>query len=294
VNSSRIWDNRNAKRHLPRGLFLFMVLLGLLSAATIISFTFSRQPKTWPVASAQPAQVPAAYPPDSFKSVQQLLHEQNSLDDILWRELTTPPPPATPDCTVQACLALSFDDGPDPSTTPVILNILRTNGVHATFFLVGIRVGGNAQIVRQIVEDGNEVGNHSWTHADFTKLTPAQMLQQIDQTQNAITAASGVTPRLFRPPYGSTNATVRKQVKLPIVLWNVDPKDWKQKDPKQLVQIVESQAKPGGIIVMHDMHPTTVAALDQIVKNLQTHYKLVTISELLNLAPNTQGVFFGR
>lgn len=193
------------------------------------------------------------------------------------------------DCTLLPCLALTFDDGPDPATTPVIIDALEKAGAKATFFVIGSRIGGQEAILQHMQADGFDIGNHSWSHPDFTKLNPDQMRDQINRTQAAMQAA-GVSPaQLFRPPYGAHNASVHQTLSLPIILWNVDPKDWAEKDSHHLADIVVSQAKPGAIIILHDSKPVTAAAASEIINRLSQNYQLVTISELIQLPPDAHG-----
>ena len=198
------------------------------------------------------------------------------------------------DCARLPCLNLSFDDGPNPITTPQILSILEQNRVHADFFVVGLRAAAMPGILQREHRDGDEIGNHSWSHPDLTTLTPARVAAQISQTQAAVAAAGVPAPRLFRPPYGAVNATVESQVHLTLAMWNVDPEDWNTNDPGQLVQKVTAQAKPGGVVDLHDIDSSTVAALPAILQNLKSRFQLVTMSQLFNLAPNEPGEFFGR
>ena len=198
------------------------------------------------------------------------------------------------DCAKVACLNLSFDDGPNPITTPQILSILEQYHVHADFFVVGMRAATMPAILQREYQDGDEIGNHSWSHPDLTTLTPAQVQAQITQTQAAVAAAGVPAPRLFRPPYGAVNAMVKSQVPLTLAMWNVDPEDWNTADPSKLAQKVMAQAKPGGIIDLHDIDSSTVAALPAILQSLKGRFQLVTMSQMFDLAPGQHGEFFGR
>jgi peptidoglycan/xylan/chitin deacetylase (PgdA/CDA1 family) len=173
------------------------------------------------------------------------------------------------------------------------MEALNKERVKATFFLIGNRVAANAAIVRKLADSGQDIGNHSWAHPNFLKLNPTQIQQEISQTQVAIITAGAPAPHLFRPPYGSFTGGLLPYVGMPVILWNVDPKDWSQKDPAAIVQAVETQAKPGAIIVMHD-HPTTAAAVGKIVHDLKGKYQFVTVTKLLNLKPDSVGEFIGR
>ena len=199
-----------------------------------------------------------------------------------------------PDCTAKPCIALTFDDGPNPATTPRVLDILKQENIHATFFMVGIHVVGNEGIVKRAYQEGNEVGNHSWDHPDLTKLTPAEVNAQIQQTQVAIATAGVPAPRVMRPPYGAVDDMVKSHIRLPIVRWDIDPEDWLERDPGKITQSVLQHAKPGGIILMHDIYPSTVDALKPVIDGLRPNYQFVTASQLLQLTPGDQGQYFAH
>ncbi|HJQ08065.1 MAG TPA: polysaccharide deacetylase family protein [Candidatus Saccharimonadales bacterium] len=205
-------------------------------------------------------------------------------------------PPSVPavDCSVQACMALTFDDGPFATHTLHVLSILERHQVRATFFVVGVHVHGNEALLRYMYQNGHEIGNHSWDHSNFTKLTTAQMYQQIDWTQAEVARTGVPAPKLFRPPYGAADASVRQNVPLTFAMWNIDPEDWRAKKPQDIVDHVRANAKPGGVVDLHDVNQVTIEALDPIITDLKQHYKLVTFSEMFNLPPGQQGTFYGR
>jgi peptidoglycan/xylan/chitin deacetylase (PgdA/CDA1 family) len=209
---------------------------------------------------------------------------------------TIPGRPVVPsvNCAVQACLALTFDDGPNAVTTPQVLDTLARHHARATFFVLGTHVAGNEQLLRRMYLEGHEVGNHSWGHQDFTTLHPDQIHQQIERTQAAVAATGIPVPTLFRPPYGAMNTAVRAQVPLTLALWNVDPEDWRSKHPSDIIAKVEAHALPGRVVDLHDIHQPTADSLDQLLTDLQQHYQLVTFSEMFDLVPGQPGVFYGR
>ncbi|MEO3746229.1 polysaccharide deacetylase family protein [Plantactinospora sp. B24E8] len=180
--------------------------------------------------------------------------------------------PAQP-AAAAACngyVALTYDDGPNPGTTTALLNALRSAGARATFFNMGQRVQQNAALARAQRDAGMWVENHSWSHPHMTQLSQQQMASEISQTQQAIQQATGVTPRLFRPPYGETNATLRSvqaQYGLTEVLWSVDSQDWNGASTAQIVQAANN-LQDGGVILMHDGYQSTINAVSQIVANL--------------------------
>lgn len=200
-----------------------------------------------------------------------------------------------PDCVVQACIALTFDDGPDKTITPVVLDILKRHNAHATFFVQGSRVQGNEEILRRIHAEGHEIGNHSWGHPYFTRISPEQVQNEIISTQQAISKAGVPAPQLFRPPYGDINAAVVSQIPLTVVRWNVDPEDWRPKKQPLLLEHMAAHARPGSVVVMHDTEATTAERLEPLLVQLEAgHYSFVTVSELLNITPGQRGVYFNR
>jgi peptidoglycan-N-acetylglucosamine deacetylase len=197
-------------------------------------------------------------------------------------------------CSQHPCIALTFDDGPNAVTTSQVLGILEKEQVHASFFVVGSRVAGNEGLLRQMYADGDEIGNHSWSHPDLTTLKPDQVQQQVAMTQAAVEAAGVPAPTLFRPPYGAVNKSVLSNIPLAVMFWNEDPEDWAASNPSQVEQSVESTARPGGVIDMHDIYQLTVNSLDPIIQKLKSeHYQFVTVSQLMGLKPGQQGEYYG-
>lgn len=149
------------------------------------------------------------------------------------------------DCSKIPCLALTFDDGPDADFTPRVLDILEQHNARATFFLIGMHVPGNEKLVRRIHASGHEIGNHSWSHRKLTDLSPEAVENEVARAQTAITSTGVPAPRLFRPPYGAIDPMVRSHVPLTIIYWNIDPEDWRAEKPKEIIEHVLDNAKPG-------------------------------------------------
>ncbi|GFN33019.1 polysaccharide deacetylase family protein [Paenibacillus xylaniclasticus] len=167
-------------------------------------------------------------------------------------------------------VALTYDDGPNPSNTTNLLNALKQNGLRATFFNIGRNAASNPSLVQAQASAGMWIGNHSYTHPYMTSLSSSQMASEISQTQQAIQSATGTAPKLFRPPYGSTNATLKSvlaQYGLTEVIWNVDTGDWNGASTSQIVSKVAS-AQNGDVILMHDGYQTTLQAVPQIAQTL--------------------------
>ncbi|MFD9740445.1 endo-1,4-beta-xylanase [Umezawaea sp. NPDC059074] len=187
---------------------------------------------------------------------------------------TTPPTtttttPPSGDCR-NGYVGLTYDDGPVAGNTTALLSALRSANLRATFFNIGNKVGSNADLVRAQKSAGMWIGNHSWTHPHLTQLSQSEITSELTQTQQALQQATGDTPKLFRPPYGETNATlksVEQQLGLTEVLWSVDSQDWNGASTSAIVQAA-STLQNGGVILMHDGYQTTVNAIPQIASGL--------------------------
>lgn len=200
-----------------------------------------------------------------------------------------PAAPAPAPTTGNKVIALTFDDGPGPHTAH-LLDILDQYGAKATFFLIGSKVSGQASIVRNIHARGHQLGNHSWSHPELPKLPADQIASEIDRTNEAIRQATGVTPAILRPPYGAVNGVVLEQLRardMSSILWSVDTRDWADRNSDIVCSRAVAGARPGAIILMHDIHQTSVGAVPCILSALkQQGYSFVTVQGLLgNMAP---------
>lgn len=169
-------------------------------------------------------------------------------------------------------VGLTYDDGPNASNTTSLLNALKQAGLRATMFNLGQNAQNNPSLVRDQVNAGMWVGNHSYTHPHMTTLSSSQMSSEITRTQQAIQSATGAAPKLFRPPYGETNATLKSiesQNGLTEVLWNVDSQDWNGATTAQIVTAA-GRLQNGDVILMHDQYQTTLQAIPQIAQNLKS------------------------
>ena len=184
------------------------------------------------------------------------------------------------------CIALTFDDGPHPSLTPRLLSILAEENAVATFFLVGQRVQQWPNIATTIRRAGHEIGNHSWSHAALTRLSTDAVRREIERTDAAIAAASGRRPAIIRLPYHANSARVRSVMDRPVIFWDVDTLDWSNRSPGQIASIVSSYAGSGSIILLHDIHSTTITAVWPVIRALKAHgFQFVTMSRLLSGRP---------
>lgn len=187
-------------------------------------------------------------------------------------------------------IAMTYDDGPHPANTPRLLDMLRDRNIKATFYVIGRSVNQHPQIARRIVAEGHEIGNHTWSHPNLTKLSDSRVRQELDQTRDAIVAACGVQPRTMRPPYGalrsSQRAWIYSEYGYPTVLWNVDPEDWRRPGPSVVASRILNKTRNGSIVLAHDLHKPTVDAMPAALDGLlRRGFQFVTVSQLLALNP---------
>ena len=191
-------------------------------------------------------------------------------------------------------VALTFDDGPDAKTTPQALDILKKYGVKATFFMVGQNVAGNEAIIKRVKQEGHQIGLHTWDHPVLTKLPIETVKKEIFDTQAAIYNVVGIKPMITRPPYGAINQTIQKVIDQSFIMWDVDSLDWKSRNTKSIMQEI-AKTKPGSIILMHDIHQTSIDALPSVLQYLQEKgYTLVTVDELLEGRLQTHQIYYSR
>ena len=191
-------------------------------------------------------------------------------------------------------VALTFDDGPDPKTTPQALDILKKYGAKATFFMVGQNIAGNEAIVKRVHNEGHQIGIHTWDHPVLTKLPLESAKKEILDTQTAINNVIGIKPMITRPPYGAINTTIQNSVDQSFIMWNVDSLDWKTRNTKAIMQEI-AKTQPGSIILMHDIHQTSIDALPSVLEYLKSNgYTLVTVDELLEGQLEPHRIYYGR
>lgn len=183
-------------------------------------------------------------------------------------------------------IAMTFDDGPSEKLTPQLLDILAAHHIHATFFVIGQNAERAPEILQRAVREGHEIGNHSWSHPAFAKMADASVRREIQRTDDAIRAAIGHSPVLLRPPYGSITARQKQWIASEfgyrIILWDVDPLDWKRPGPTVVMNRIVKETRPGSIILSHDIHPGTIKAMPETFDQLQAKgFKFVTVSELI-------------
>lgn len=177
-------------------------------------------------------------------------------------------------------VALTFDDGPSKYTNE-ILDILKDNGICATFFVLGNKVPYGQENLLKMLENGNEIGNHTYNHKWLAHLDEIEIKNQISKTQEVIFEYTRYLPKVFRPSYGDIPKEMRKEINLEVTLWNVDTLDWKLKNKKQIIKRATRNTKDGDIILMHDTYKRTKDSLPKIINTLKKKgFQFVTISEL--------------
>jgi Predicted xylanase/chitin deacetylase len=230
-------------------------------------------------------------------------------DSVLRFRLTAQQPewptgrlPAAPgfrqiDCARVKCVALTFDDGPGEYGTKV-LDALAAHGARATFFLIGQNITPKTRsYLARIVAEGHEIGNHTWDHADLTKLSAGKLRAELAHTTELIKAFTGVTPQVLRPPYGYTNRRVSDEAKrqgMAQIMWSIDTNDWHDHNPALVAKRTEA-ATPGSIVLLHEIQKTTVEAVPRILDQLDRKgFTYVTVSELFGQHYLTAGGAYQR
>jgi peptidoglycan/xylan/chitin deacetylase (PgdA/CDA1 family) len=202
------------------------------------------------------------------------------------------PSPAEPGITFNSVhvdgpyIALTFDDGPNATLTPKLLDMLAARHLKATFFVVGQNAADYPEILKRAVKEGHEIANHSWSHPNLGKMSDEAVRRELQKTDDAIVAAIGKRPTLMRPPYGSITAHQKKwiheELGYRIIIWDVDPLDWKRPGPSVVTARILKETVQGSIVLAHDIHAPTIEAMpatfDQLMKK---GFKSVTVTELL-------------
>ena len=186
-------------------------------------------------------------------------------------------------------IATTFDDGPSATLTPKLLDLLAAHHIKATFFVIGENVAEHPEIVERAAHEGHEIGNHSWSHPNFAKMSDEGVRRELRRTDDAIKSAIGARPTLLRPPYGSLTARQKRWIHdefgYQIILWDVDPLDWKRPGPAVVCNRILKETRAGSIVLSHDIHPGTIEAMPRTFDQLEAKgFKFVTVSELIRMA----------
>ena len=183
-------------------------------------------------------------------------------------------------------IAMTFDDGPSEKLTPRLLNLLAAHHIKATFFVIGQNVVEHPEIVQRAAREGHQIGNHSWSHPNLGKMSDEGVRRELQKTEDAIKSATGARPTLLRPPYGSISVRQKKWIHdefgYQIILWDVDPLDWKRPGPAVVSNRIIKGTRAGSIVLSHDIHPGTIEAMPSTLDQLEAKgFKFVTVSELI-------------
>ncbi|ROO90687.1 peptidoglycan/xylan/chitin deacetylase (PgdA/CDA1 family) [Actinocorallia herbida] len=231
-----------------------------------------KTPTAAPVVSATPAASPSRAPLKDFQR------------------------PVT-DCAKHKCVALTFDDGPGDHTAR-LLDLLAEADAKVTFFLIGEQVVRYPDLVLREIEEGHEVGNHTWHHTQLDAAPTTRIRREVEGTSKAIERILGFKPTLMRPPYGATDSRVGKIAKsngLAEIIWSVDTDDWRDRKSSIVARRAIRGLHPGSIILMHDIHPTTVDAVPAILKAAKKKgLTLATVSDVLGGKPKPGKKYMGR
>lgn len=183
-----------------------------------------------------------------------------------------------------AYVALTFDDGPRLGTTDRLLDGLKQRGASATFFLVGEQAALFPELVQRMQQEGHQVGNHTWSHVRLAGQDAESLCREIEHTEILLSNILGGEGYWLRPPYGLVEETAARCVKVPMVKWSVDPRDWESRESEQIYRAVMEHAQPNSIILLHDIYESSVDAALKLVDTLQAEgYLFVTVEELLRL-----------
>ncbi len=179
-------------------------------------------------------------------------------------------------------IAITFDDGPSGSWTPVLLDGLKERGVKGTFFLIGQNVEKHPDVVKRLYEEGHLIGNHTYHHVEITKISEDEASREILDTNDAICRITGEEVEYMRPPFGAWQRDL--ELKMPVlpVMWTVDPLDWTTENTDEVVNKVVTEAEENDIILLHDCYKSSVEAALRIIDILQREgFEFVTVEELI-------------
>jgi peptidoglycan/xylan/chitin deacetylase (PgdA/CDA1 family) len=186
-------------------------------------------------------------------------------------------------------IAMTFDDGPQATLTPKLLDLLAAHHIKATFFVIGQNVAEHPQIVARAAREGHEIGNHTWSHPKLGKMSDENVRRELRRTDEIIKSAIGKRPTLMRPPYGSITTRqkhwIHDEFGYQVILWDVDPLDWKRPGPAVVCNRILKETRPGSIVLSHDIHPGTIEAMPATLKQLEAKgFQFVTVSALIQMA----------
>ena len=183
-------------------------------------------------------------------------------------------------------LSLTFDDGPHGTLTPKLLDLLGRHNAKCTFYVIGRNVEAYPDIARRIVAEGHEIANHTWTHPQLSRLSASRVADELRRTHETVLEVTGVRMTNLRPPYGAFNDSVRRVAfdrhGYDTIMWSVDPLDWKYRNSSRVTRELVRGAAPGAVLLCHDIHPSTIAAMPATVDQLLGRgFRFVTVADLM-------------
>ena len=177
-------------------------------------------------------------------------------------------------------VALTFDDGPYDRVTNRIVKVLAKHDSRATFFVVGNHVERYADTMKNAYNKGNQIATHTFDHGDLSKMKKKQIRRELKRAFRVMKKINGENPTMLRPPYGNVNDKMRQTIRIPMIYWNVDTEDWASRNKDKILSRCKS-IKDGDIVLMHDLYPSTAAAVEKLVPKLRKKgFQLVTVEEL--------------
>lgn len=177
-------------------------------------------------------------------------------------------------------VAFTFDDGPSYNTIKIVNTLVKYDS-KATFFLVGNQIEKYTKTMDVLVKNGMDIGNHTYSHKELTKLRDKEILKEIDLTNEVIYNKTGIKPMFLRPSYGAMNKRIKKLSTMPIIVWNIDTLDWKYHNSNKIKDKILKYVSDGDIILMHDTYVATLNAVEMVIPELKKQgYKIVSVSEL--------------
>lgn len=181
-------------------------------------------------------------------------------------------------------VALTFDDGPNGEKTRRLIEILNDNKMHATFFMVGNRMGLTPNVLTDVLNQGSEIGSHSYNHKNLKRIKLKELIEEEQKTNQIYKSITGLELKLLRPPYGNVSNEMKENLNYVFVNWNLDTEDWRYRDKDHIYKTVMENIQDGAIILMHDLYDSTIEAVEKILPELYTQgYQVVTVSELADL-----------
>lgn len=186
--------------------------------------------------------------------------------------------------TSEKLIALTFDDGPNPSITPRLLDALARNDVKATFFVVGRNARAYPNLIRRIEREGHLLANHSDNHPNMARMGEPRIRRELDAVDEALAGAGQPAPAFFRPPYGAMGSALKevcRETGRTIVLWSIDTNDWRKPAASKMLRHILNNARPGDVVLMHDIHPQCVEIIDPLAEAMrEAGYRFVLLDEL--------------